>query len=113
MTDKDATFCISVPIGAYHPFLETCLKSLAAQEAPVQIALLDASGDDRVRAVAEKHDHLFAYCRHGPDGGQSDAIIEGWRNTDGGILGWLNADDFLLPGAFARARRNFCSTAGT
>jgi len=98
------TFCISVPIGAYHPFLPACLESLACQEGPVNVALLDASGDERVRALADKYDHMLAYRRHGPDTGQSDAIAEGWNHAEGNILGWLNADDILFPGALKTAR---------
>jgi len=101
------TFAISVPVGAYHPFLRDALASLAAQEGPLQVALLDASGDARVRAIADEFNALFAYRRHGADKGQSDAIIEGWRETDGAILGWLNADDSLFPGALAAARGAF------
>lgn len=102
-----ASFAISVPIGAYHDLLPVCLQSLAAQGEGVSIALLDASGDPRVRAAADRCGEIFSYRRHGPDEGQSDAIIEGWAHTDGDILGWLNADDFLYPGAIARAREIF------
>lgn len=98
-------FCLSIPIGAYHPFLPYCLESLAVQEGPLEVALLDASGDDRVRALADQYDDLLAYRRHGPDQGQSDAIAEGWRHTQGEVLGWLNADDFLFPFAIQKARK--------
>ena len=90
-------FSISVPVGGYHPFLNQCLESLAQQTVPLEVALLDASGDVRVRALAQQYSSLFTYVRHGPDEGQSDAILEGWRNTNGDILGWLNADDVLFP----------------
>jgi len=98
------SFSVSVPVGAWHPFLRDCLSSLAAQKGPKQIALLDASGDRRVKQIADEFDALFAYRRHGPDGGQSAAILEGWAKTDGDILAWLNADDILFPGAFEAAR---------
>lgn len=75
------------------------LESLRVQGRTVQVALLDASGDDRVRALAEHHSDWLAHRRHGPDSGQSDAIIEGWRALDGDWLGWLNADDLLMPRA--------------
>lgn len=107
------TFSISIPIGAYHQLLPTCLASLASQGEGLQIALLDASNDPRVKALADRYDGMLAYRRHGPDGGQSAAIIEGWNNTDGEILGWLNADDFLFPNAIERARREFQSDART
>jgi glycosyltransferase involved in cell wall biosynthesis len=99
-----AEFAFSVPIGSWHPFLPASLASLKAQGDGVSVALLDASGDPRVRALAEEHDGWLAYRRHGPDGGQSDAIVEGWNNVPGDWLGWLNADDILMPGALDRVR---------
>ncbi|MEL7488006.1 MAG: glycosyltransferase [Pseudomonadota bacterium] len=102
-----STFCISIPIGAYHPFLRHCLASLAIQNPRPQVALLDASSDARVHALADQFDDLLSYRRHGPDGGQSDAILEGWAHLDGDILGWLNADDFLYPDALKTARDAF------
>lgn len=33
------------------------------------------------------------------DGGQADALNRGFRYSDGSILGWVNSDDVLLPGA--------------
>lgn len=101
------TYSISVPIGAYHDLLPTSLASLAAQGEGVGVSLLDASGDARVVALADHYNRLFSYRRHGPDGGQSAAIIEGWRHTGGDILGWLNADDFLFPGVLQTARDVF------
>ncbi|WP_375202101.1 glycosyltransferase [Hyphococcus sp.] len=101
------TFSISVPIGAWHPLLRECLQSLAIQTPRPNVALLDASGDPRVKTDAGAFDDLIVYRRHGPDGGQSDAILEGWANAPGDILGWLNADDALYPGALARAAAKF------
>ena len=92
------SFSISVPIGAWHPLLPDTLASLFCQDAECEIAVLDASGDDRVGDLIERHRDGLAYVRRGPDGGQSDAILEGWAKTNGQILGWLNADDALLPG---------------
>ena len=96
-------FSISVPVGSYHPFLQQCLESLAQQNVELDVALLDASGDSRVKALAEEYASVIAYVRHGPDGGQSAAILEGWENTPGDVLGWLNADDELFPGALEKA----------
>ena len=95
---------ISVPVGAWHDFLPSALESLACQGGDLSVALLDASGDPRVHALADRYDGLLAYRRHGPDGGQSDAILEGWANLEGDWLGWLNADDALMPGALDRVR---------
>ncbi len=107
------SFSISVPIGAYHPLLPECLKSLAIQTPRPAVALLDASGDPRVKEIADAFSNLIVYRRHGPDAGQSDAIIEGWKNAPGDILGWLNADDALYPDALKHAAAAFAEEPET
>jgi len=101
------SFAFSVPIGAYHPLLRDCLQSLNIQTPRPRVAVLDASGDPRVADVVAEFSDLVTYHRSGPDGGQTDAIIEGWDNVEGDILGWLNADDALYPDALAAASRRF------
>ena len=111
--NQEIGFAISVPIGGYHPLLRDCLRSLAIQTPRPQIAALDASGDPKVAAVLDEFADIIAYRRAGPDGGQSDAIIEGWENVAGDVLGWLNADDALYPGALAEAAAHFRSRPET
>jgi glycosyltransferase involved in cell wall biosynthesis len=41
------------------------------------------------------------------DAGQADAINRGFSLARGDVLGWLNADDFYLPGALARVQAFF------
>lgn len=100
-----AVFAISVPIGAWHPFLPECLESLCAQGPLAEVAALDASGDARVAATLDQFNDRLAYRRTGPDAGQSDAIIEGWANLSAPFLGWLNADDALYPGALDKVSK--------
>lgn len=100
---------IAVPVGGWSPLLPAALRSLAMQNVSLQIALLDASGDSRVKQAADASGFTFAYRRSGPDGGQTDAIAEGWRETDAEIVGWLNADDILLPGALEAAASAFAA----
>ncbi|MBI1365879.1 MAG: glycosyltransferase [Alphaproteobacteria bacterium] len=103
----NSRFSIAVPVGAWHDLLPANLASLRAQNVPVSVALLDASGDPRVVELADRHGDFLRYRRHGPDEGQSDAILEGWANAPGDILGWLNADDVLMPGALGLALEQF------
>jgi hypothetical protein len=100
---RDLRFSISVPVGAYHPLLSYNLRSLRAQRQPMSVSLLDASGDSRVTRLADEFADVIAYRRHGPDGGQAAAIVEGWERGGGEILAWLNADDILFPGALEAA----------
>lgn len=69
------------------------------------MAVLDASGDPRVAEILKAYEPLITYLRSGKDAGQAAAIAEGWQHVPGDVLGWLNADDFLYPGALAVARR--------
>ncbi|KAA5803639.1 glycosyltransferase [Alkalicaulis satelles] len=92
-------FAIAMPVGAWHPLLPAVLESLKAQDMPLEIAFMDASGDARVRDCADASAIAFAVRREGPDGGQAAAIADGWSQTRAPILGWLNADDQLAPGA--------------
>ncbi len=87
--------------------LEMCLGSLAAQDVALDVAVMDASDDERVREVVDRFSDTIAVRYHGPDGGQADAIANGWCEPSGAILGWLNADDVLAPDALQHAERSF------
>lgn len=69
--------------------------------------MLDASGDKRVAALLDEYADIIVYRRSGPDRGQASAIHEGWSCLPGDVLGWLNADDFLYPGALKAAADAF------
>ncbi|MCP2669695.1 glycosyltransferase [Maricaulaceae bacterium EIL42A08] len=101
------SFAVAVPVGAWHPDLPKALASLSSQSVPLEVALLDASNDPRVIAAADACDLTFAYRRHGRDAGQAAAIAEGWSKTRSDIVGWLNADDRLTPGALAHVSSAF------
>ncbi len=107
------TIAIAVPIGAYHPLLRDCLASLAAQTPRPVISTLDASRDPRAAAVIDEFQQLIAYRRVGPDSGQTAAILEGWEKAPGDILGWLNADDALYPGALSIVAARFSDRPDT
>jgi len=101
------SFAAAVPIGAWHDFIPHAFASLASQDVELEVALLDASGDPRVAEAAKCAQLAFAYRRHGPDQGQSDAIDEGWRKTTGSVVFWLNGDDRLTPGALKQVKALF------
>ncbi len=100
-------FAIAMPVGAWHPLLPAALDSLARQDIPLEIAFLDASDDPRVAEALDASGLAFTYRRTGPDAGQAAAIAEGWANTRAPLLGWLNADDLLVPGALALVAQTF------
>ncbi|MEP4053468.1 MAG: glycosyltransferase family 2 protein [Litorimonas sp.] len=88
--------CVSVPIGYRSKFLRSALGSLKAQNEYLDVAILDASGDPDVNHHILESGVQTTYHRCAPDGGQSDAIAEGWASSTAPILAWLNADDMLV-----------------
>lgn len=92
-----------VPSWRHGRYLSRTLESLSRQTYPhVEILVQDNASDDETRDV-------LAQWRGAPrvrivverDAGQSDALVRGFRAARGEILGWLNADDLLMPGAVA------------
>lgn len=81
-------------------FIEHCIHSVAAQHYPdVEHIVIDAGSTDDTHAVIERQRHCLAQVVVEPDDGAADAINKGLRLCTGDVVAWLNADDYLLPGA--------------
>jgi glycosyltransferase involved in cell wall biosynthesis len=83
-------------------FLERTIQSVLMQSYPaLEYVVQDGgSSDESVAVIRSYQDSLLAWSSE-PDGGQADAINRGFARTSGEIMGWLNSDDLLLPGALA------------
>ena len=94
---------IAVPSRDHGRFLPAALESLFTQEAVgVAVAVLDAGSRDDTGAVLRRYEPRLAYWRSAPDDGQAAAINEGIARLGASdYVGWLNADDVLLPGALS------------
>ncbi len=103
-----ARVAIAVPNLNQGQFLDAALDSLRRSGVAVAIAVVDAGSSDESRAIIERRerDGELTYARSHADAGQTTAINEGVAEAcrlvpDVRYVGWLNADDVLLPGAFA------------
>lgn len=86
--------------------LDACLKSLHAQRADgieLEHIVVDGGSRDDSHAIIERRRAQLARVLIEPDRGPADAINKGLRLASGELVGWLNADDLLYPGALARA----------
>jgi len=85
-------------------FLPAALDALFAQTGVVlKVAVLDGGSHDGSLTVIRRYEDRLSYWRSAPDGGQAAAINEGMSRFEGvAYVGWLNADDVLLPGALHR-----------
>jgi glycosyltransferase involved in cell wall biosynthesis len=81
-------------------FLERTIQSVLDQGySELEYMVLDGGSRDGSEAIIRRYEHHLARWRCAPDGGQSAAINEGLRAASGEIVGWLNSDDTLAPGA--------------
>ncbi len=95
---------IVVPSLDQERFLGEALDSVFAQTGvDLKVAVLDGGSRDGSLAVIQRYEAKLSYWRSAPDRGQAAAINEGIARLPGaGYVGWLNADDVLLPGALRR-----------
>ena len=92
------------------PWLEETILSVAAQGYPaVEHVVVDACSTDGTAAILARHrDRLHAVIRE-PDSGPAEAICKGFAGSDADLLGWINADDLLAPGALHRLGAAFAA----
>jgi len=95
-----ATLSIVMPSFNQARFLEEAIGSVLSQRDRVkEFFVLDAGSTDGSREIIEKYSDQIDWWRSEPDGGQSNAIADGFERSTGDVLTWLNSDDALLPGA--------------
>jgi glycosyltransferase involved in cell wall biosynthesis len=92
-------FSIAVPSLNQGQFIDSCLRSIAAQSfSDLETLIADGgSTDDSLDAIAAitRHDHRFQLVST-TDAGQADAVVRAFSCASGDILCFLNADDVYL-----------------
>ena len=79
-------------------FIEENILSVRHQDFPeFEHLVIDGGSTDATLEVLRKYPHLTVVSEK--DRGQADALNKGFRLARGAWIGWLNADDFYLPGA--------------
>lgn len=97
------------------PWLEETILSVAAQGYPaVEHVVVDACSTDGTAEVLARHRHRLHAVIVEPDSGPAEAICKGFAfkglaGSDADLLGWLNADDMLAPGALHRLGAAFAA----
>lgn len=104
------TIAIVTPSYDQGEFVERTIRSVLDQGYPaLRYAVQDGGSNDGTRAILDEYRSRLTACASEPDDGQGDAINKGFERVDGEIMGWLNSDDVLLPGALAAVARHFAN----
>jgi glycosyltransferase involved in cell wall biosynthesis len=81
-------------------FLERTLRSVLDQDYPrLEYIVQDGGSLDYSVAILERYRARLARCVSAPDRGQAHAVNLGFAGSTGEVMGYLNSDDLLLPGA--------------
>lgn len=91
-------------------YLEQAIRSVIDQGYPaLEYIVIDGGSTDGSAEIIKRHAPALAYWVSEPDRGQTDALIKGFKRSNGDILGWLCSDDVLLPGALAAVGEFFAA----
>jgi glycosyltransferase involved in cell wall biosynthesis len=89
-------------------FVKHTLDSVVGQKYPnVQYVVQDAQSSDGTSEVLARYSPKSVDVRVEADTGQADALNRGFALTAGEVMGYLNSDDMLLPGALNLVGRYF------
>jgi glycosyltransferase involved in cell wall biosynthesis len=107
--DSRPIFSIVMPCYQQAAFLEEAVRSVLDQAGvDVELLVMDPGSTDGSRELLRELEMGYGRERlvlcFEPDTGQSEAVNRGMVRANGRILGWLNSDDRLRPGALARVK---------
>lgn len=101
---------VSIVTPSYNQgrFLEQTICSVLDQDYPnIEYLVIDGGSTDESIEILKKYHEQLAYWVSEPDRGQAHAINKGIRRANGTFLGWLNADDILVPDAVSKVVKAF------
>jgi glycosyltransferase involved in cell wall biosynthesis len=102
---------IVIPSLNQGAFLEQALRSVLTQDYDrVEVIVMDGGSIDGTLNVIQEYAPRLAYWCSQPDAGPAAALNQGFQHATGEVFGFLNADDFYLPGALATVARAFASS---
>jgi glycosyltransferase involved in cell wall biosynthesis len=95
------TITLVTPSFQQAGFIEETIGSVVAQDcAGLDWWIVDALSDDGTGEILDRWEGTLGLTiLRERDAGQGDAIAKGFARGSGEVLGWLNSDDVLLPGA--------------
>jgi len=88
-------------------FIKPTIDSVLSQDYPhIEYLVMDGGSTDGTLEILKSYGDRVRWVSE-PDRGQSHALNKGFQRAKGEILGWINSDDVLLPGAVTKAVEAF------
>ena len=99
MKERYPKISIITPSFNSSKYIEDCIQSVLNQNYPnFEHIIIDGGSNDDTIFILKKYSHLIWISE--TDKGQSNALNKGIKISNGKIVGWLNSDDYYLPGVF-------------
>lgn len=105
-TPTATTVGVVTPTLNAETYLEATLESIWSQVGPgiaIDHVIVDGGSTDRTLEIARRYPSRIVESHD--DRGMYDAINKGMSLVEGDIVGYMNADDEIAPGALNRVRR--------
>jgi glycosyltransferase involved in cell wall biosynthesis len=89
-------------------YLEATIESVLSQGIrDLEYIIMDGGSTDGSVEIIKKYAKYLSYWQSTRDGGQTQAIMDGFERATGEVLCWLNSDDRYELGALALAEKEF------
>ncbi len=106
---------ISIVTISYNqaPFLERAIRSVVAQDGvALDYVVVDPGSTDGSRDIIERYRDRISTVIYAPDEGPPDGLNKGFAKATGDVFGYLNSDDFYMPGALHKVAEFFSRDPG-
>ncbi|KKS98627.1 MAG: family 2 glycosyl transferase [Candidatus Gottesmanbacteria bacterium GW2011_GWA2_43_14] len=102
MAGRNLKISLVTPSFNQGQFIEQTIKSVLGQKYPnLEYIVMDGGSKDGTTHLLKKYTRQIDWTS-GKDKGQSDALNRGFRKSTGEIIGFINSDDYLLPGSLKK-----------
>jgi glycosyltransferase involved in cell wall biosynthesis len=105
MAERVPWVSIVIPVYNGEDYIESAINSVLRQDYPcLELIVLDDGSTDDTRRKLKQYGERLHWQSH-PNMGQAGTLNKGWAMSKGEILGYLSADDLLLPQAVSTSIR--------